>query len=143
MHYGISNDSNEQEIRWALKTFVQHVRGGEDVPDHLLEFVAGGVERYLKGAQPWSKKSDPEIRKARKYGLVLALVERGAKRSAIAAHLGISENRVSEIINEPVPLKYRNLNQREFLKKMWLIEFKGKKTFDMLCKLEEFRKSEN
>ena len=143
MHYGISNDDDLHSINWALKTFVECVKDGDDVPDHLLKFVADGVERYLKGAQPWSRKRDPEIRKASKYGLVLALVERGVERSAIAAHLGISENRVSEIINEPVPLKYRNLNQREFYKKMWLIQFKEKNTFDMLCKLEKFRKSEN
>lgn len=136
MHYGISNDDGLHAINSALKTFVERVRDGDDVPDDLLDFVADGVERYLKGSKPWSGKVDQEVKNASKYGLLLALSERGANRLDMAEHLGISENRVSEML-------HKKLNQRDLHKNMYLHMFERKSIADMLIELETFRKSEN
>jgi hypothetical protein len=44
--------------RRALERFVEAVRAGDSVPDHLMEFVALGVRHYLDvGEADWLKKA--------------------------------------------------------------------------------------
>ncbi|MEZ9589899.1 hypothetical protein AB4302_02850 [Vibrio breoganii] len=126
-HYGISNDCDVREIHWALRTFVDRVRGEDEIPEHLLHFIADGVERYLKNEQPWSKKRDKKIDNQGKVTLIRFILDNGGERHDIAAHLNISTARVSQLLKDnPNPL------HKDFHLAMWSRVFKGKSVADML-----------
>lgn len=137
-HYGINETSCGVEIDWALKTFVEMVHDGDDVPEHMLRFIADGVKRYLKYEQPWSRAISPEFSNQNAIGLMLAIEERmgwGAK-TEIAAHWGCTVPRISQMLKKPKYDPRGMLWQRyQFHKNSYLKMFEKKTCADMLYEL--------
>lgn len=128
-HYGINNEKDAREIEWALRTFVERVRDGDEIPNHLLNFVADGVERFLKHGQPWSRKIDKSISNATLIGLMSAIEERGGKRTEIATHARKTAGRITQLLAQ------QDIGS-EFHKSMYLEIHKDSSLRDMLYHLE-------
>jgi hypothetical protein len=141
-HSGINEATCATEINWALKSFVEMVRDGDEVPHHLLEFIAGGVEKYLKGGKPWSSKVDSEFKNSNAIGLMLAIIERGGSQLDIASHWGVTDPRISQMIALPEDdPRGLDLMRRNILKNSYLALYKNKNLSDMLNALSEMRES--
>lgn len=144
-HYGVNNDACATEINWALKTFVEMVRDGDEVPEHMLKFIADGVSRYLKNGQPWSKAISHHFSNQSVIGLMLAIekrIGRGA-RTQIAAHWNCSASNITQMLKKPKDDPNGMIWQRyQFHKNIYLKMFEGRENVEMLNELTSMKRED-
>ncbi|MCD1126227.1 hypothetical protein LPW36_09470 [Jinshanibacter sp. LJY008] len=88
-------------IKRALEAFIFLVDSGEPIPDELLHFMADGAKQKLKNGTPWPTHTGRPKIDEHVLALVAEIDEKFPKeRHQIAASLGLSQRRVSQLIKE-------------------------------------------
>ena len=75
-----------------LRRFLAYVKEGKPIPADLLEFVAGGVDEFLKGGKPWQVKTG-----RRTFGEIREQ-ELQALQAFSMANCGFSLDRIAEVL---------------------------------------------
>lgn len=89
----VASYTEPKEIEYALKYCVKRIREGKSLNQHLMNFIADGIEAWLNDKQPWPLKRGQDTKIVHYFKIYCLYRFQGVKRKVLANKYGYKDER--------------------------------------------------